>query len=86
MKKKSLRELLQDFALNVQLDWDANASEKVCQKKIDKYCSEIQTLKQEIDWEFIHHTILIVTRSFVKANEAIEILKQEGIFKQKRRK
>jgi hypothetical protein len=37
--------------------------------------------KKEVDWEFIHHTILIITRSFVKANEAIEILKQEGIFK-----
>jgi len=39
-----------------------------------------------VDWEFIHHVILITTRSFVKANEAIEILKQEGIFKKKRRK
>ena len=37
--------------------------------------------KREIDWEFIRHTIAIVSRSFVKANEAIEILKQEGIYK-----
>ena len=40
----------------------------------------------EIDWEFIKHTIAIVARSFVKANEVIDILKKEGLFKQKRRK
>lgn len=37
--------------------------------------------KKRVDWEFIFHTILIVTRSFDKARMIIEILKQEGIFK-----
>jgi len=42
----------------------------------EKNCKNV-----EIDWEFIRHTILIVTRSFIETNEIIEILKQEGLFK-----
>ena len=41
---------------------------------------------KDIDWEFIKHTIAIVSRSFIKANEAVEILKHEGIFKKRRKK
>jgi len=40
---------------------------------------------REIDYEFIKHTVAIICRSFPKANEVIEILQQEGIFKRKRK-
>lgn len=41
----------------------------------------VKMLEDTVDWEFIKHTILIVTKSFIKTNEIIEVLKQEGIFK-----
>lgn len=40
----------------------------------------------EIDWHFIMHSIAIACGSFIKAEETIEILKKEGIFKKKGRK
>lgn len=43
-------------------------------------------LENTIDYEFIRHTILIVTKSFVKTNEIMEVLKQEGIFNGRRKR
>jgi len=68
-----------------EIRWDYYKTMKTLEISL-YYWNTIIAFGRIVDWEFIRHTIAIVSRSFKKAEEAMQILKKEGIFKGRKQK